>query len=303
MADKTPALRLGVPARFQDRWAGKVASIEISEDWEVYNVAIRHGLFKAVTVRLPLEAATEWGDECVAFDQVTSKAAFGREVPPVAAPSRPVSGETPITGGGTLAGLLISRATRHAGEVLIERGGRVYRVPVEGISFQGKTMYAGVPSDPLVPYYGEDDLRERVKTALASVTEISSGELQSMEIEAAGPGVRLTGNVRTRQSREAALRAVRSALGIPVSTRGLITDIEVETELGLALERAGLMRGAEVFGRSILGDVILRGRARTAGAAQEVARAAAKVSGVRSVVNRMEVGSPDPGRPAGAAAG
>ncbi|HET9477338.1 MAG TPA: BON domain-containing protein [Dehalococcoidia bacterium] len=303
MADKTPALRLGAPARFQDRWAGRVASIEISEDWEVYNVAIRQGIFRARTVRLPLEAATEWGDECVAFGQATSNAAFGREVPPVAAPSRPVSEETPIAGGGTLAGLLVSRATRRAGEVLIERGGRVYRVPVEGISFQGKTMYAGVPSDPMVPYFGEDELRERAKAALASVTEISSGELQSMEIDPAGAGVRLTGNVRTRQSREAALRAVWAALGIPVSVRGLITDIEVETELGLAFDRSGLTRDAEIFPRSILGQVVLRGRARTAGAAQEVARATAKVAGVRSVVNRMEVGAPGSGRPAGAAAG
>jgi hypothetical protein len=51
--ERTPALMLGARVRFQDCWAGKVTSIEITEDWEVYNVAVRHGFLKPVTTRLP----------------------------------------------------------------------------------------------------------------------------------------------------------------------------------------------------------------------------------------------------------
>ncbi len=298
MADMTPALRLGAPARFHDRWAGKVTAIEISEDWEVYNVAVRHGLFKAVTVRLPLEAATEWDDTCVAFDQTTSSAAFGRELPPVAAPSRPVSAETPIAGGGilaggaTLAGMLVSRATRRASEVLIQVGGRVYRVPIEAISFQGKTMHADPPGAALIPYYKDDEFDGRARAALGSVAEISSGELQRIEVQPAGPGARVAGNVRSKSSREAVRRALSAALGLPVNAGGLSTDLEVETALGLTFDRLGLTREGEIYARSVLGDVVLRGRVRTAGASEAVARAAAGVTGVCSVVNRLEVGAP-----------
>ena len=307
MADITPALRLGAPARFQDRWDGRVAAIEISEDWEVYNVAVRHGLFKAVTVRLPLHAATAWDNAFVAFDQVTSGAAFGREVPPVAAPSRPISGETPIVGGGMLAGggrlagVLASRDTRRVGEVLIELGRRVYRVPTEAVSFQGKTMHADPPGAALVPYYPEDELRERARAALGSRPEISSAELQRIDVEPAGPAARLMGNVRTKHSREAVRRTLSAALGLPVNAGGLTTDLEVETDLGLALDRAGLTRQGEIYARSTLGDVVLRGRVGTAGTAEEAARAAARVTGVRSVANRIEVGTADRQPPASVA--
>lgn len=292
MSEKTRALRLGAPVRFQDRWAGKVTAMEISEEWDVYNVAIRHGFLKPVTVRLPLEAATEWDDEHVAFDQTTSKAAFGREVPPIAAPSRPLSQETPIAGGGMLEGVLVSPATRRATEVLIEREGRVYRVPVEGVTFDGKTMHPGVQPDAMIPYYTEDEMRERVRRALASATEISFSELQHIEVEAVGRRVGLAGNVRSKNSREAARRAVSAALGVPVDADRLVDDLELETEIGLALDRSGLMRAGEIYPRSTLGVVVLRGRVRTQGAMEDAARVVSRVPGVRTVINRIEVGAP-----------
>lgn len=302
MSEKTPALRLGASVRFQDRWAGNVTAIEISEEWEVYNVGVRHGLFKAVTVRLPLEAATGWDDEHAAFDEMTSRAAFGREVPPVAAPSRPVSAETPIAGGGRFAGVLVSPSTRLAGEVLLEREGHLYRVPVEGVTFDGKTMYPGVQPDALIRYFTGDEMRERVRRALASTGVISSSELQQIDVETLGRRVGLTGNVRSKNSREAARQAASAALGLSVDADGLADDLELETQIAMALDRAGLTRAGEIYPRSTLGEVVLRGRVSTQGAADDAGRVAARVRGVRTVTNRIAVGAPNPdAKPVGVA--
>lgn len=292
MPEKTPALMLGAGVRFQDCWAGKVAAIEVTEDWEIYNVTVRRGIFRASTVRLPLEAATGWDEEHVAFDQTTSGAAFGREVPPVAGPSRPVSLETPVSGGYRLAGFLVSTTTRMTAEVLVERRGRIYRVPTDGVTFEGKIMHPGARPEALVPYYSEKELRERVRQALGASRDISSAELRRLDIEAAGPGVRLTGNLQSKRSREAARLAASDALGIPVDASAVTDDHEVETSIGLTLGRSGVGRTAEVYSRSNLGDVVLRGRAPSQQAADEVARVVAGVPGVRTVVNRIEVGSP-----------
>ena len=294
MPERTHALMLGARVRFQDCWSGKVASIEITEDWEVYNVAVRHGFLKPVTVRLPLDAATDWDDGFLAFDEITSTAAFGRELPPIAAPSRPVSRETPLAIGARLAGVLLERLTRRAQEVLIERGGGLYRVPAASVTFEGKTMHLGVQPDALVPYRTDEELRERVRHALASAREISSAELQQINAEADGAEVRLTGNVRSKQTREAARRAVSAALAIPVNADALADDIELETEVGLALDRSGLSRVAEVYVRSALGEVTLRGHAPSPSAAEEAVRVAARVPGVRDVINKIEVCPPEP---------
>jgi osmotically-inducible protein OsmY len=295
VAKKTPELLLGAPVRFQDRWTGTVTAMDVSEDWEVYNVAVRRGLFKPVTVRLPLEAATAWGHELLAFDETASTAAFGRDLPPIAAPSRTVSQDTPIAGGGRLAGLLVSPA-RRALAVLIERGGRVYRVPVPGVTFEGKTMHPGVQPEAIVPHYTEDDLRDRVKHVLATSAGLSFSEVQYVNVEATDDGVRLTGNVRSKQAREAAVRAVAAALGISVEAQGLVDDPDLEMSIGMALDRAGLGRTAQVSVRSVLGAVVLRGRGPSQAAADEVARAAARVRGVRTLANRIEVSAPAKGQ-------
>jgi osmotically-inducible protein OsmY len=114
--------------------------------------------------------------------------------------------------------------------------------------------------------------------------------------------MRLVGNVRSKHSREAVRRAASAALGTAVNADALTDDIQLETDIGLALERAGLTRTAEVFVRCTLGDVILFGYAPSQSIADEVVRATEGQPGVRAVHNRIEIG---PGSrdstPAGAA--
>ena len=302
MASKIPALRLGAPVRFKDCWTGRVSSIEIDEEWEALNVSVRYGFPRSRSVRLPLEAATAWDDEFLAFDETTSASAFAREITPIAAPSRPLSAETPISGGGRLAGLLVDRATRRAKEVLLERGGRVFRVPAASVTFEGKVLHAGVQPDALVPYFREEELRRLVRQALAAARGLTPGEIPYITADTTDGGVRLTGNVRTGNSREAARRAVSAALGAAVDVSGLADDIELESAIGLALERAGLTRKAEAFVRCTLGEAIIFGRAPSQAVADEVARTTAHVPGVRSVDNRMTIAPGEAVEPAGAPA-
>lgn len=289
MASKTPALRLGAPVRFKDCWSGRVSSIEVDEGWEALNVSVRYGFLRPRSVRLPLAAATAWDDAFLAFDETTSSSAFAREITPIAAPSRPLSTDTPIAGGGRLVGLLVDPATRRAKEVLFQRGGRVFRVPTGGVTFEGKVLHPGVQPDALVPYYQEEELQQRVRRALAEASGLTPGEASYISAEPTDGGVRLTGNVRTRNSREAARRAVSAALGVPVDVSSLTDDVELESEIGLALEGAGLTHRADVFVRSTLGEAIIFGRAPSQAVADEVARATARVPGVRSVSNRMTI--------------
>jgi osmotically-inducible protein OsmY len=88
--------------------------------------------------------------------------------------------------------------------------------------------------------------------------------------------------------------AVSAALGMHVNADALADDIELETEIGLALDRSGLSRVAEVYVRSMLGEVTLRGHSPSASAADEALRVAARVPGVRDVINKIEVGPPEP---------
>jgi hypothetical protein len=60
-------------------------------------------------------------------------------------------------------------------------------------------------------------------------------------------------------------------------------DIGLEVEIGVALASAGLTRDASVFARSNLGIVTLDGAAPSARAAEDIARAVARMPGVREV--------------------
>jgi osmotically-inducible protein OsmY len=239
-------------------------------------------------VRLPLEAATDWDDGLLAFDNSTAEAAFGRELTPVAAPSRPLSADTPVSGGGRFAGAVVYRDTRLAAAILIERAGRLYSVPAEGVSFEGKTLHPGVQPEAILPYYTEEEARDRVRAALAATREVSSAELAHITVHSDGGAVRLDGNVRSRQARTAARQAASAALGLPVDASGLAGDMEIETRVALALDRARLDRALRVNVRSVMGEVVLRGQAPSRPVADEAARVAAHLPGVRKVTNLIE---------------
>src|SRR3990172_6692546 len=122
MQSARPLLRLGCPVRFRDRWQGRLAAFEIDEGWRVLNVVVSRGLFRPVEVRLPFSIATAWDDSALSLD-CTSDQAFGRELPPVAAPALPLSARTPVSAAEVrLAGALVERESRRVSRLLLTAG-------------------------------------------------------------------------------------------------------------------------------------------------------------------------------------
>src|SRR3990172_6698249 len=122
MQSTRPLLRLGCPLHFRERWQGRLAAFEIDEDWLVLNVVVSRGLFRPVEVRLPFSIAAAWDDGALSLD-CTSDQAFGREVPPVAAPAMPISARTRVSAAEVrLAGALVERASRRGKTPLFAAG-------------------------------------------------------------------------------------------------------------------------------------------------------------------------------------
>jgi hypothetical protein len=57
MESARSALRLGCPVRFRDRWQGRLAALEIDDQWLVLNLVLSRGIFRRTEVKLPSSAA------------------------------------------------------------------------------------------------------------------------------------------------------------------------------------------------------------------------------------------------------
>jgi len=288
---KVTALRLGAPVQFRDRWQGKVAAIEVDEEWEVLNLVIKRGLLRwSASVRLPFSASPQWSDDRVAFD-CTSRQAFAREVPPIAAPARPLSPESPVSlPGASLAGLLVEPGRRLATDIIIRRGGVKNRVPVEDISFEGKALHVATHGGNLQLYLADDELETRAREALAASRVLTAVERRTVTVEISGGVVTVGGNVFTKNTKKA-LERVTSGLAGAVAIRiEVVEDLELERAIGQAMELAGFHANAGVYARSVLGEVTLFGYAPTAGVVEDILRVVSRVPGVCSVRMLLQVG-------------
>lgn len=289
MSTRLPArsapLILGVPVQFRDRWQGRLTAIEVDETWEVLNLVVRGGLLRwSSAVKLPFSASTGWSDHHVAFD-CTSRQAFAREVPPIAAPARPLSKDTPLSlPGAALAGLLVERSSRRAGQVIITASAvRRSRVPVADVSFEGKVMRIAAQAENLAPYLTDEEIALRVRHILARDGILTGEERGSVIADVSSGVVTLSGNVRTKRVRER-IEALAAAMDGASGVRNqVVDDIELELAIGQALSRSGLQRRAEVYARSMLGEVTLFGSAASAATVDDVVRVVSAVPGVRTV--------------------
>ena len=280
-------LVLGVAVQFRDRWQGKLGSIEVDEEWEVLNLVVRRGIIRWTTsIKLPSSASPAWSLDRVSFD-CTSRQAFAREVPPVAAPARILSADTPTSmPGARLSGLLVEPTRRRASEVIIRLpGGLKGRLPVRDVSFEGKVLRVAAQAENLAPYVTDRELSMRVREMLDAA--LAGDERRSVSAEVSGGVVTLKGNVRTKQTRERLAELVQTVEGATARRSDVVDDIELEMELGQVLARSGLPRNTGVYARSALGEVTLFGYAPVS-AADEIVRVASRVHGVRGVRSRIE---------------
>lgn len=297
-------LRFNCPVRFQDRWQGHLAAIEVDADWEVLNVVIaRRGLLGSSSVRLPFSVVSDWSSSLLALD-CTSEEAFARQIPPNAAPARTLSPRTPVAApGARLTGALAERASRRVTHLLIARGlvGASHLVPREQVSLEGDAVKLTAPLGDLPLYRSDEDLVQMVRQALSALPYLTGDDRRALQVEAADGVVVLRGNVRTPQGKLWALQAAQSVDGALSVQDQVIDDPHLEIAIGQALERAGLFHGARIYVRSNLGDVTLYGFVPSLAYIEEVLRTVHRVPGVRSVTSRLEIEVPAAAAGAGAA--
>jgi osmotically-inducible protein OsmY len=287
---KVAALRLGAPVQFRDRWQGKVAAIEVDEEWEVLNLVVKRGVLRwSTSVKLPFSASPQWSDDRVAFE-CTSRQAFAREIPPIAAPARPLSPKTPVSlPGARLAGLLVEPGRRLATDIIIRRGRAKNQAPVGDVSFQGKALHIATHGENLRLYLTDDELENQAREALAATRELTGEERRTARVEASGGVVMVRGNVLTKNTKRALERAMSRLAGAATIRMEVVDDLELELAIGQALERTGLTHATRVYARSSLGDVTLYGEAPSPQVADDIVRAVSRLPGVRSVRTLLQV--------------
>ncbi|HUF52741.1 MAG TPA: BON domain-containing protein [Dehalococcoidia bacterium] len=289
MTGKVSALRLGSPVRFEDRWHGSIAAIEITEDWEVVNVVVESGiLFWQASVRLPFSTATAWNDSHLAM-ACTSGAAFRHEVPPLAVPSRPVGRETPLSISARFAGVLVSALDRQVKEVIISRSvGAMNRVPVTDASFEAKILRIGALPETLPRYSSDTVIDAEIRRLIRDDRGLTGDDKRGLRISVAGGAVTVGGNARVPNAIERAAQLVSRIPGVTSVTAEAVDDLTLETNIGLAIDRSGLSHHADVYARSSIGVVTLFGYVPNAAADDDIIRAVVAVPGVREVISRLE---------------
>ena len=301
MQSTRPLLRLGCPVRFRDRWQGRLAAFEIDEDWLVLNVVVSRGLFRPVEVRLPFAIAAAWDDGALSLD-CTSDQAFGRELPPVAAPAMPVSTRTPVSAAEVrLAGALVERESRRVSRLLLTAGllGRRARaVDVRDVTLERGVVQLAAQLDALPVYRPDAELLQAVRDALAAHPYLTADDRRAVSVDVADGVAHLSGNVRTLQAEASVREAAASVPGVGEVRSAVVDDRTLETAVGRALDAAGMFRHGRLYVRAALGEVTLEGYISSAGPARDIVKAAA-VPGVRSVVDAMEVAPAAPASKSG----
>jgi osmotically-inducible protein OsmY len=293
LADKNASLRLGSRVCFEDRWQGRVSGLEVDEDWNVFNISVTSGfLFASSSIRLPFTSVSSWSDDSVRIAANSFKA-FGRQIPPVAAPARPLTSGTPVSSpGAKFAGLVIREHDRRAVEVILSRGvGGLYRVPLEDVSFTGKTMTIAVQPEQLVRYYPDAAISEELHRLIAEDPALTTDDKRHIQADVENGVVTVSGNVRVRQTHDYMDARAVSAPGVVSVRNELHVDFEIETAIGFALNAAGASPLGKAYVRSNLGEVQIDGTVPTERAAEDVVRIVARVPGVHSVINRLQVRS------------
>ena len=296
MQSARPPLRLGCPVRFRDRWQGRLLWFEVDESWLVVNIVVARGLFRPTEVKLPFSIATAWDDGSLSLD-CTSDQAFGREVPPVAAPAMPLSARTPVSAGVRLAGALVSRDARRATRLLLASGpgGRNIRAAdVREVSLERGTVQLRVQPSTLPGYRPDAELVLSVRDALAAHPHLTADDRRALDVEVADGLAYVSGNVRTPRAAASVHEAAAAVPGVVEVRSAVVDDRSLETAVGRALDAAGLFRHGRLYVRAALGVITAGGYISSGGHARDVVKAATAVPGVRSVADLMEVAPPAP---------
>jgi osmotically-inducible protein OsmY len=297
---------LGQAMIFADGVVGRLVGLEMEPDWTPIHLLVqapgRWPWQVGPTVRLPVQAATEFRDEEILLDIPSTK---GQVIPHPGAPHA----EGEVTWLDTFSRLQIApRAVeRQAGRFLglvVEPDGSVrligevgtmakrrILVPGESAAYQNHDFVwldlKGKSLD-IFPTYEPDSYVEREAwAALRSVSGLGETELRAVRLEVEEGKVLLSGNVassRIAEAMEGTLSGVSCVLG--VESR-LVADPDVETSVASALAQNPSTQGERFIVHSRLGRVSLEGQVKPE-AAQAAVGVAQEVAGVVSVESRLQ---------------
>jgi osmotically-inducible protein OsmY len=286
LAGNIAPLRLGTRVCFEDRWQGHISAVDVTEGWEVLNLTVSSGvLFLRQSVKLPMSAVKSLAEEAV-YMAASSMKAFAREIPPIAAPARPVSAETPVSRGRTrFAGVILNTDGNRVTEMLVARGLTTYRVPISQLAFEGKTLTFTSAPNELPEFRTDSDVLARIHSAITEDEGLTPDDKRSVTVDVAGGTVTLGGNVRVKQTGERMDAIAGRAPGVIGVRSEIVDDFALESAIGLALDR----NSADVQARSSLGQVTLYGTASSPRQAEDIVRAVGKVRGVRQVKSLLAV--------------
>ncbi len=124
----------------------------------------------------------------------------------------------------------------------------------------------------------------------------------ALEVKAHNGIIEIGGHVRTRAEREVTEEVILRTKGVQDVISHLYVDTDLEIAVGKALGNDARTRGSfpGLLVGSAFGDIYLKGSVASQDIKKAAAEIAAKVEGVRSVVNSLE--APEPPKPAPVAA-
>jgi osmotically-inducible protein OsmY len=183
-----------------------------------------------------------------------------------------------------VAGALIDAKTRRAVEMIVSRGGSKYRVPVDRLVSGGESA--------LVLYVSDAGIEEEIREAISKRRVVPTDDMSALGIAVENGTVRVRGNTRTPQALVAVYEIAAGVRGVRGVSEEAVDDGKLEFDIAAALHRSGVLRGAEVYPRSRLGEITLFGFAVSAEAASEVVLVTSRVPGVQAVQDRIEVRAP-----------
>ena len=214
-------------------------------------------------------------------------------IPPVAAPPRPFSPETPLSSGDArLVGALVERGSRRVSHLLFSRKRRPSDqrlVPVEDISLEGGVIMLPAQWRALSVYERDSELAQAARDALVAHRYLTPDDRRALKVEVVDGVAHLSGNVRTPRTAILVRETAASVPGIDSVRDAVADDLQLETEIGRALDAAGLFRHGRIYARAALGVVTLDGFVSAEAVISDILKVVSSVPGVRSIEHRIVV--------------
>ncbi len=285
--------RFDADIQASDGEAGKLSRVFANSDERIVtHIGIRVGLFLGKTYYLPLSlvsaATAETVTLTIPLEEIEKHTTKPEGVELSTATGLMVAGKHI----GHLTQLTVNQAGGVLWHLVIERGAREVVVPATMVtnitSRQISADLNGVSANQLSVYRPDEELRQEVYDAIYDYPRLRV-ELAGITIHAIDGVVWLHGYVSSDLNRRMVADQLQHIAGLSELHNDLIADNNLAASVSMALARDPRTANQYIGVYPKFGEVHLRGRALTAEVRQAAGEVAAKVPGVKDVVNELIV--------------